>query len=307
MPTAGVNDDWRTLYQFASHSVAVPSGRMHYVDESPSRASENNPPETCLLVHGNPTWSFHWRELITALRSRYRCVAVDHVGCGLSEKPKRLFTLDDRIDDLCAFVESLQLKRITLIAQDWGGSIGLGAMLRLRERLNRIVLLNTGAFPPRYIPWRIRVCRGPLLGRLAVQGGNLFSLAALRMTLARRANLDSAVAAGYLAPYDSWSKRRAVYGFVRDIPTKTSDKTWQTLAQIEHDLPSLATLPICLMWGMRDWCFRPDCLDRFLKAWPQAEAHRLADVGHWVLEDAPAEAIAIVEKFLASQPATVCS
>ncbi len=280
---------------------------MHYIDEQPSRASENNPPETCLFVHGNPTWSFHWRQLVTALRSRYRCIAVDHVGCGLSEMPNRLFTLDDRIDDLCALIESLQLDRITLIAQDWGGAIGLGAMLRLRERLNRIVLLNTGAFPPRYIPWRIRVCRGPLLGRFAVQAGNLFSLAALRMTLARRANLDSAVAAGYLAPYDSWSNRRAVYGFVRDIPTKTTDKTWQTLTQIEHDLPSLASLPICLVWGMRDWCFRPDCLDRFLKAWPQAETHRLADVGHWVLEDAPVESIAIVEKFLASQPAAVCS
>ena len=102
MPTASVNDDWRTLYPFASHSVEVPSGRMHYIDEQPSRASENNPPETCLFVHGNPTWSFHSRELITALRSRYRCVAVDHVGCGLSEKPNGLFTLDDRIDDLCA-------------------------------------------------------------------------------------------------------------------------------------------------------------------------------------------------------------
>jgi haloalkane dehalogenase len=270
---------------------------MHYVDERPAPTIGDGP-ETCLFVHGNPTWSFHWRELIAGLRPQYRCVAVDHIGCGLSEKPTRFFTLADRIDDLCDLVEKLNLDRVTLVAQDWGGAIGLGAMLRLRERLSRIVLFNTGAFPPRYIPWRIRACRGPILGRLAVQGANAFSLAALRMTLARRAKLDAAVAAGYLAPYNSWANRQAVYGFVRDIPTKTTDPTWQTLAQIERELPSLADRSACLIWGMRDWCFRPDCLERFATFWPAAEIHRFADVGHWVLEDAPEEAAKIVQNFV---------
>ena len=185
------------------------------------------------------------------------------------------------------------------MAQDWGGAIGLGAMLRLQRRLNRIILFNTGAFPPRYIPWRIRACRGPVLGRLAVQGANAFSLAALRMTLARNPKIDSAVAAGYLAPYDSWNHRRAVYGFVRDIPTSPDDNTWQTLADIERQLPELAAISSCLIWGMRDWCFRPDCLDRFLTAWPNAKVHRLADVGHWVVEDATDEVLALVNSFLA--------
>src|SRR5205823_4134938 len=125
------------------------------------------------------------------------------------------------IDDLCALIDQLGLDHVTLIAQDWGGAIGLGAMQRMPERLDRIILFNTGAFPPRYIPWRIRACRLPIIGRLAVQGANLFSLAALRMTLARRHGLEPEVAAGYLAPYDNWSNRRAVYGFVHDIPTKT--------------------------------------------------------------------------------------
>jgi haloalkane dehalogenase len=121
------------------------------------------------------------------------------------------------------------------------------------------------------------------------------------MTLARRRALDPAVAAGYLAPHDSWSTRRAVYGFVRDIPTpRTRDETWQTLAAVERQLPSLSNRPALLVWGMRDWCFRPDSLERFVAAWPQAHVYRLWDVGHWVVEDAPDEALALVEQFLSA-------
>jgi haloalkane dehalogenase len=306
------NADWRALYPFTSHWADVPSGRMHFVDEGPVAAPSDAIAPTLLFVHGNPTWSFHWRRLIQSLRGGYRCVAVDHIGCGLSEKPNRYLELQDHIDNLVALVESLQLGRVTLVAQDWGGAIGLGAMLRMGERLERILLFNTGAWPPRYIPWRIRACRIPIFGQLALQGANLFSRAALRMTLARKRKLDAAIAAGYLAPYDSWANRRAVYGFVRDIPQPREmryvdgilpgmdlEPTEGRLAVIEHELPSLSDLPACLIWGMRDWCFRPDCLERFLAAWPQAEAHRLADVGHWVVEDAPEEALAIVTQFLA--------
>jgi pimeloyl-ACP methyl ester carboxylesterase len=294
-------ESWRGQYPFASHWLDLPAGRLHYLDASQGDAQGER--ETLLFVHGNPTWTFHWRNLIQALRPRYRCVAVDHLGCGLSDKPQRLFSLEERIDDVATLVERLDLRRITLVAQDWGGSIGLGAMLRRPERLERIVLFNTGAFPPPYIPLRIRACRWPVVGQLGVQGGNLFSRAALRMTLARKSRLDPAIAAAYLAPYDSWANRRAVYGFVKDIPTSPRDATWQTLAGIERQLPTLADRPALLVWGMRDWCFRPDCLARFEAAWPAAEVHRLADVGHWVLEDAAEEAGRIVGQFLTSTTA----
>ena len=285
--------DWRKLYPFQSHWAEVAGERMHYIDEAPQHSN------ALLFVHGNPTWSFHWRSLILALRKSYRCVAPDHLGCGFSDKPATFLRLDQHIDNLVALVERLGLERVTLVAQDWGGAIGLGAMLRMPERLERIVLFNTGAFPPHYIPWQIQACRVPLLGRLAVQGANLFSRAALSMTLARQPRLDPCVAAGYLAPYDSWPNRRAVYGFVRDIPANQTHPTWQTLAEIERALKTVADRPIALIWGMRDWCFRPDCLERFVAAWPDAQVHRLADVGHWVVEDAPEDALPIVEKFLA--------
>jgi haloalkane dehalogenase len=280
-------------------------GRVHYLD-SGRRA---DPRPTLLFVHGNPTWSFHWRRLLERFRDSHRVVAIDHLGCGLSDVQARPLRLADHIDNLAQLCDLIEPQRTTLVAQDWGGAIGLGTVLRQRERFERIVLLNTGAFRPWFIPWRIRVCRTPILGKLAVQGFNLFSLAALRMTLSRPSAMSSGpngkrrlaadVAAGYLAPYDSWSRRGAVYQFVKDIPLSARHPTWQTLGEIEDRLSELASLPALLVWGMRDWCFTPECLDRFAAAWPQAEIHRLADVGHWVVEDAAEEVERIVGDFLA--------
>lgn len=284
-------EPWRHEYPFASHWLETAEGRVHYIDEGPREA----PP--LLFVHGNPTWSFHWRRLIASLRETHRCVAIDHLGCGLSEKPQRGFRLADRIAHLGQLIDRLDLQRVTLVAQDWGGAIGLGAMLDRQERLERVLLYNTGAWPPSKVPARIAVCKTPLLGKLALQGGNLFSLAALRMTMSRR-RLDAATAAGYLAPYDSWAHRRAVYEFVADIPRGPNHPTWGTLQAIERRLPELAGLPIRLVWGMQDWCFAPYCLDRFLGYWPDAEAFRLDDVGHWVPEDAPEEALALLRAFV---------
>jgi cis-3-alkyl-4-acyloxetan-2-one decarboxylase len=285
---------WRALYPFASHWLPLAESRLHYLDEGDGDDSQH----TLLFVHGNPTWSFHWRRLIVALRNGYRCVAPDHLGCGLSDLQPRPLRLADHIDHLLRLIDALDLERVTLVAQDWGGAIGLGALLRRREQFERIVLFNTGAFRPWFIPWRIRVCRTPLVGKLALQGANAFSRAALTMTLARTPRLEAAVAAGYLAPYDSWQRRAAVNQFVQDIPASPRHPTWPTLAEIESRLPELASLPSLLIWGMRDWCFTPECLDRFAEVWPRAEVHRLADVGHWVVEDAPGDADRLVEDFL---------
>ena len=285
--------DWRALYPFKSHWLNFDGSRLHYLDEG---SATND--QTLLFVHGNPTWSFHWRRLIARLRGEYRCVAMDHLGCGLSDLQSTRLRLSDHIANLSRLIESLNLQRVTLVAQDWGGAIGLGALLAQRERFERIVLFNTGAFRPWFLPWRIRVCRAPILGRLAVQGANAFSRAALIMTLGRRHRLDPAVAAGYLAPYDSWSRRAAVYQFVEDIPLSASHPTWHTIGAIEDRLSELTDVPALLVWGERDWCFTTECLDRFAAAWPQAEIHRLPDVGHWVVEDAPDDAEKLIAEFL---------
>ncbi|MCH2116357.1 MAG: alpha/beta fold hydrolase [Pirellulales bacterium] len=289
--------DCLAQYPFKSRWMDIDGRRMHYVDEGPV-LDELPSVETLLFVHGNPTWSYHWRNLILNFRNRYRCVAVDHLGCGLSDKGGPPLSLEDHINHLSKCIDQLDVGAITLVAQDWGGAIGLGTMLRRADQLKRIVLFNTGAYPPPSIPWRIQICRMPLIGRWAVQGMNLFARTALRMALSCRTHLEDEVAKSYLAPYHSWQTRQAIYDFVADIPGSPNHPTWSTLAEIEAGLPSLSIRPACLIWGMRDWCFTPSCLDRFVNIWPEAVVHRLDDVGHWVVEDAPERALEFTQAFL---------
>ena len=172
-------------------------------------------------------------------------------------------------------------------------------MLKERSRFARLVLLNTGAFRSELMPWRIRICRAPLLGPLLVRGLNGFARAALRMAVAHPERLTADVRSGYLAPaYDSWAHRIAIDHFVDDIPMSPNHPSYATLLEIERGLPSLEHLPIELIWGMRDWCFTPAFLERFLQFWPRATVHRLADAGHWALEDESETVIRLIDQFV---------
>jgi haloalkane dehalogenase len=269
--------------------------KQHFLDEG------QGPP--LLMVHGNPTWSFYWRNLVLGLRDQYRVIVPDHVGCGLSDKPSKYrYTLTQHIENLVELVRHLNLKQVTLLAHDWGGAIGMGTALRLRERFSRFVLFNTAAFPPPFIPLRIQACRLPVLGSLGVRGLNLFARAALRMATEKPERMTTAVQNGLLAPYNDWCNRIAIDRFVKDIPTSPQQETWQELARIEAGLKSLATSPRLLIWGMRDWCFRPECLTRLLEHWPTAEVERYEDCGHYVIEDAHERIIPRLRQFLSAHP-----
>lgn len=288
------NVAWQAEYPYRSHWLRRGAWRMHYLDEGQGETP-------LLMVHGNPTWSFYWRSLVDAFSPQYRCVVPDHVGCGLSDKPVDYdYTLQTHIDNLVTLIDELKLQQMTICGHDWGGAIALGAALARPDRVARIVLFNTGAFPPPFIPWRIRVCRTPLLGRLALQGLNLFSLAAMQMAVEDSRRLTPHARSGLLAPYDSWQHRIAVYRFVQDIPATPHHRTWSTLEQIEQRLPTLANRPVLMIWGMRDWCFTPDCLERLRKLFPKAEVERFDDVGHWVVEEASQRSIDRLRPFLAS-------
>ncbi len=294
---------WRSLYPFESHFFKVNGSdsddlRCHYVDEQkPKNATDR---EVLLMVHGNPTWSFFFRNPIMAFRDRYRVIAVDHIGSGLSDKPSEAvypFTLERRVDDLCRFIEGLDLHKITLVAHDWGGAIGMGAATRLPERFSRFVLMNTAAFQGFSCPLRIRACRIPGFGRLAIQGFNVFARWATWMAISRRGGLPKDVRHGLVAPYDTWANRVALYQFVQDIPLSPKHPTFKTLGEIEAKLPLFAGKPVCLIWGMQDWCFTPEYLKRFLQVFPEARVHRLENAHHYLLEDAPEEVIAAMEAF----------
>jgi haloalkane dehalogenase len=285
-------DDWRSLYPFASHYVRIQGHQYHYLDEGDG--------PVLLMVHGNPTWSFYWRELVKGLCERYRVVVPDHVGCGLSDKPhprSYSYRLAQRIRDLGTLIDELDLRRITLFGHDWGGAIGMGAAVQAPDRFSRFVLFNTAAFRSDRCPLRIRFAR-TLLGRLAVQGLNLFARGAVRMAVCRPERMTRAVRAGLLAPYNSWRNRTAVYRFVHDVPLHPGHPSYRALADVEAGLPQFRGRPILLIWGMQDWCFPPEFLDRFVDFFPEAEVHRLPDVGHYVIEDAHERIIPLVQAFL---------
>ncbi len=269
---------WRKLYPFASRFITLSSGhRLHYVDEGHGRC--------LLLLHGNPTWSFHYRKVMEYLRSDHRVIALDHLGCGFSDKPPQYnYCLEQHTTNALELLEQLDLHDVTIVGHDWGGAISANAVRQQPARFQRIVLLNTGAFPPPRIPWRIAVCRTPVLGPLAVRGMNVFVRAALHMTMVDSSRLSPDERAGILAPYDGWKNRVGVQRFIDDIPFTTRHRAWHVLSELEQALPSFS-IPKLLIWGLRDWCFDGDCLDRFISIWPDATVVRFEDAGHWVVEE----------------------
>ena len=280
----------RALYPFEPRDFAALSGRMSYVDHGPR---DGRP---VLLLHGNPSWSFLWRDLILKLAARgRRVIAPDHVGMGLSARPDRFLRLADRIADVEALIAHLGLKEFDLGVHDWGGAIGFGVSGRRPERVGRILVTNTGAFLSDRIPARIALCRAPGLGRFIVQGLNGFAWPAIWMAVEKP--LGRAAKAGFLAPYGSAAVRRAVADFVADIPMEPAHPTYPVLEAVEASLAGLKAKPMLLCWGLRDFCFDRGFLEGFTTRFPSAQRLLFPEGGHYVLEDAGEAALGPVADF----------
>ena len=280
----------RDLYPFEPKRFDTGSGTMSYLDEGTGD-------EAVLMVHGNPTWSFFYRNVVLALRGRFRCIVPDHLGCGLSDKPQAYdYTLGNHVENLSRLIDSLNLRKVHLIVHDWGGPIGLGTCLPRPEKLGKVVILNTAAFADTVIPWRIRFCRVPLIGELAVRGFNGFAGPATWMAVTKP--LPDAVKRGFLFPYDSWANRIATHRFVQDIPRGLGAPNDVALAKIESALPLLREYPVRIIWGGQDFCFNRHYFERWKGVLPKAEADFLAEAGHYLLEDAQSEAVGAIERHI---------
>ncbi|MCC8189760.1 MAG: alpha/beta fold hydrolase, partial [Planctomycetes bacterium] len=175
------NREFRKLYPFEPHLHNLDGYSYHYLDEGEG--------EPVVMVHGNPTWSFFYRNLVLGLRDHYRCLVPDHLGCGLSEKPQDYpYTLENHINNLERWLEEIlppigwNNDRVNLIVHDWGGPIGLGYAMRHPYRIRRVVVMNTSVFTAGDMPTRIKMCRWPLIGEALVRGFNLFAGEATRTT-----------------------------------------------------------------------------------------------------------------------------
>jgi haloalkane dehalogenase len=269
------------IYPFASHFHPTPSGRLHYVDEGQGRP--------ILMLHGNPTWSFYYRELIRALRATHRVIAPDHLGSGLSDRPADgafSYRLGAHIDNVESLILALDLHEITLVVHDWGGAIGMGLAERHPARFRSFVVMNTAAFPSKRIPPSIDVCRIPGFGALMIRGLGAFSKVALLRAVHHKERLTPAVRAGYLAPYASWEHRRASLRFVQDIPMRPEHPSYPLLAEIGDRLSEFQDHPMLIVWGAKDFCFDEPFYAEWRRRFPRAEAHWVEDASHWVVEDA---------------------
>jgi haloalkane dehalogenase len=289
------------LYPFTSRYITIGGLKYHYLDEGDG--------ETLVMVHGNPTWSFYFRALINGLSPRFRIIAPDHIGCGLSEKPgieRYDYRLRSRVDDLEKLLLFLEpAGKITLVLHDWGGMIGMAYAVRHPDRVGRIVVLNTAAFlPPRgkRFPIRLRLVRdGKFFSNVAVLGFNLFALAAVYM--APHKKLSDDVKAGLLAPCNCWNNRLATLKFVEDIPLCAADPSYAQAKHVDDNLCKLSTAPLMICWGMRDFVFDDYYLNEWKRRFTNAEIHTLPDAGHYVLEDAPDEVLFFIRRFLDRHPA----
>ncbi|MBF0292507.1 MAG: alpha/beta fold hydrolase [Nitrospinae bacterium] len=288
-------EEIQTEYPFIPETLDIGGHKLSYLDEGPRDAP------AILALHGNPTWSFHFRKLILALRGKYRVIAPDHMGCGLSDKPQDYpYTLETHIKNVTTLVESLGLKQITLALHDWGGAIGFGYAVNRPETIRSLILFNTAAFPSENVPARIRLCAVPWLGEFLVRKLNAFAGGAVTLGMAvnKPGLLTDAVKRGYLAPYDSWENRIAVARFVQDIPMNDTHPTYPLIKSIGEKLSLFENTPSLILWGMKDFCFSGAFLEEWLKRLKNTEAHMLMDAGHFAIEDAGERVIPMIRSFL---------
>ena len=285
------------LYPFENHWLEFDELRLHYLDEGSG--------EAVVAVHGNPTWSFYYRDLVRDLRDEYRVIVPDHMGCGLSDKPgddAYEYTLNRRIGDFSRLMDDLGLDDINLVVHDWGGMIGLGWAARNPERIKRLVILNTAAFhlpKSKGFPWQLWMVRDTPLGPLMVRGFNAFARGATRAACTRK-SLSKEVRDAYCAPYDSWADRIATLRFVQDIPLGPGDPGYDIVSDTAARLEVFRERPVLVCWGDKDFVFDHHFLAEWQRILPNADVHRFGDCGHYILEDASEEIIPLIRSFLAT-------
>ncbi|MGV8940715.1 MAG: alpha/beta fold hydrolase [Lysobacter sp.] len=288
-----------------------PGIAMSYLDEGPD-AVDGADPEVVLMLHGNPSWSFYWRHLVTGLSDRYRCIVPDHVGMGLSDKPDDAagasprydYTLQSRIDDLDALLRHLGITGpVTLAVHDWGGMIGFGWALRHMAQVKRLVVLNTAAFPlpsAKRMPKRLSFGRDSRIGGFLIRAFNLFARGAAWMGTQR--SLPAQVRRGYITPYNGWANAISTLRFMQDIPLANGDRAWPLVEESGRRLHEYADRPVFIGWGLRDFVFDKHFLKGFTDALPGAEVQAFEDAGHYVLEDKHVVLVPAIRRFLDGHP-----
>lgn len=277
-----IRPDWfdADVFNVESRWIDIDGSTVHYVDEGEG--------PTLLMLHGNPTWSFLYRRLISGLSDRFRCIAVDYPGFGLSDARAGYgFTAAEHSDVIAEFVRRLDLSGVTPIVQDWGGPIGLNVAADDPDRFASLIIGNTWA-------WPMDSVRGARFSSLMGEGRsgdlltvklNLFVTQIIPRSMRRR-RLKAAEMAMYRGPFPDEESRIPVEVFPREIV-----EARPFLADLEAKLHRLSHLPTLLLWANRDMAFGRDELERWKMVLPQHHHHMLVGAGHYWQDDAGEEAV----------------
>ena len=278
------------LFPFESRFVDIDGHTVHYVDEGSG--------PTLLLLHGNPTWSFLWRDVIRALRDDFRCIALDYPGFGLSTpKPGYRYLPEEHADVVTGFVDALGLDKATLVGQDWGGMIGLAAVQRRPDVFDRLVLANTWAWPVNgdfHFEWYSRIIGGPPVRFLTRRLNFLVNV--LIPTGHRRRKPTAAEMTHYRRALDTPERRQASAVLPGQI---TASRDF--FAEVEAGLADLAHLPTLIVWGDAQIGFRPQERERLEAAFPEHKTVIVEGAGDFVVSEAPEEVVAAIRDWAATQ------
>lgn len=274
----GLKSEWSRLLESPDADGVLRT--WHFLDNDPNESKL-----TILCVHGNPSWSYLWRDLLTHCPKDVRVIAVDQLDMGFSDRTKSKRTLEMRIQDLHNFTQQLDISEpIITIAHDWGGPISLGWAQINQHCVKGIILLNTAVHQPERVlaPILIKFVRLPGVLQFCTHITKIFIWGALRLTEKKP---SSSIKQAFFAPYKSSRRRKGIKRFVQDIPLHKKHKSFKTLESICDKLETFKDTPALMIWGARDKVFSDQYLGDLEKRLPHANVHRFADAGHFVSEE----------------------
>lgn len=275
--------DWldRKEYPFESHFFDLPAGRMHFLDEGKG--------DPIVMIHGNPGWSFEFRKIIPELSKTHRCIAPDHIGFGLSDKPQTFdYTPKSQAKNFEIFMDDLDLDKITMLFNDWGGPIGLNYAINHTDRIKKLVIMNTWLWSVKD-DWYYQAFSGIMggaIGRFLIKRYNFFGKMVVKQVVGDYSKMGKNIHEHYYKHMETPEERKGCYTFPKHIIASGEwlDSLWKQRSKIN-------SIPTTFLWGMKDIAFREKELNHWIKHWNDPKVIRLEDTGHYPQEESPIEVI----------------
>ncbi|MFB6344234.1 MAG: alpha/beta fold hydrolase [bacterium] len=283
-------NDWidPSRFPFESNRLAVSGGQMHYVDQGSGTP--------VLFLHGNPTWSFMYRDAITELMGRHRCIAPDHLGFGLSDKPQNWgYRPWQHATNIARLIQNLGLERFHLVVHDWGGPIGISVAQDFHDQVDSITVLNSWMWPLDS-SWKAQFFSrflGSFAGRYLIRHWGLFEKWMMPQGVSNRSRFDGDIHRHYLKPFEGPSDRNGIWRFPTDIlqAGKWLENLWKNRRVLE-DIPAL------FLWGLEDPAFTREDLERWRGLFNRQSVRTFEKASHYVMEDAGQQVAVRLARFL---------